>query len=207
MIISTTGRPVARPAARGSESTEGRRGARLVFLAVTLLCGTVAGCSAGQNAETARETSNTPGVDGAVGPMVLDDVFLETAATVPAGGSVALRAALTDQSALPGRLLAVTTPVAASVELLTADGTPATGGIAVPGDGQVDTTTGPVLIRLTGLTRSLSPQAIVPVTFDFGSAGRVTLDDVPAATPAKRQGGERDGRRPPTTGWMTLFRR
>jgi hypothetical protein len=188
MTISTTVGPVARPAARGSESAGGRRGARLVFLAVALVGGTLAGCSAGQVTQTAGQIPDTPGVDGAVGPMVLDDVFLETAATVPAGGSVALRAALTDRSALPDRFVAVTTPVAASVALLAPDGTPATGGLAVPGEGQVDATTGPVLIRLTGLTRSLSPQAIVPVTFDFGSAGRVTLDDVPAATPAQRHG-------------------
>jgi copper(I)-binding protein len=36
---------------------------------------------------------------------------------------------------------------------------------------------------LVGLTRELNPQAVVPVTFEFAKAGRVTLDDVPAATP------------------------
>jgi hypothetical protein len=58
----------------------------------------------------------------------------------------------------------------------------------VPGDGQVDATTGAVLMRLTGLTQPLSPQAIVPVTFEFATAGRVTLDDVPAAVPASGEG-------------------
>jgi copper(I)-binding protein len=187
MTISTTERPVARAVVRASGSAEGRR-ARLVVLAAAVLCGTLAGCSAGQVAQTAGQIPDTPGVDGAVGSMVLDDVFLEAAGTVPTGGSVTLRAALTDQSPQPDRLVAVTTPAAASVELLGPDGTLAAGGIDVPGQGQVDATTGPVLIRLTGLTGSLSPQAIVPVTFDFASAGRVTLGDVPVGTPAQRRG-------------------
>jgi copper(I)-binding protein len=157
-------------------------------LLAALLCGTLTGCYASQNAQTARETPDTPGVDGAVGMMVLDDVYLETAGTVPAGGSVALRGAFTDEAVQPDRLVAVTTPVAASVELLAPDGTVATDGIEVPAEGQVEAATGSVLIRLTGLTRALSPGAIVAVTFEFATAGSVTLDDVPAATPVQGQG-------------------
>lgn len=163
----------------------GRWRALLALLAVALLSGTLAGCAAGQVTETAQETPNTAGVGGAVGTMVLSDVFLEATGTVPAGGSVPLRAAFTNQSPQPDRLLAVTTPAAATVELLAPDGTVATDGIEVPGQGQVDATTGPELVRLTGLTRALSPQAIVPVTFEFARAGRGTLDDVPVATPAQ----------------------
>jgi copper(I)-binding protein len=185
MRISTTERSMARAAALLSSSAAGRWRPRLVLLAVGLLCATLAGCDAGQQAETLHETPDTPGTDGAVGSMLLNDVFLETADTVPAGGSVPLRAALTDESPQPDRLVAVTTSAATSVELLAPDGTVATGGIEVPAEGQVDATTGPVLIRLTGLTRALSPQAVVPVTFEFASAGRVTLDDVPATTPAQ----------------------
>ncbi|MCW2704285.1 MAG: hypothetical protein JWQ37_2280 [Blastococcus sp.] len=179
MSMSTSERPVVGGA--------GRRRA-LAVLFVVLLCGSLAGCYASQNAQTAQQTPDTPGVDGAVGMMVLDDVYLETAGTVSAGASVALRGAFTDESAQPDRLVAVTTPVAASVELLQADGTPVPDGISVPGNGQVDATTGPVLIRLVGLTRALSPQEIVPITFEFASAGRVTLDDVPAVAPAQAQG-------------------
>jgi copper(I)-binding protein len=166
--------------------TTGRKWRSVVVLFVgAVLSETLAGCYASQNAETAREAPDTPGVDGGVGSMVLDDVYLETADTVPAAGSVALRAALTDDSSQPDRLVAVTTPAAAAVELLNADGTPATAGIDVPGNGQVDATTGPVLLRLTGLKRALTSQAIVSITFEFARAGRVTLDDVPAGTPAQ----------------------
>jgi hypothetical protein len=184
MTVSTTERPVARAAARLTAAPARGWRARLGLLAAVLLCGTLAGCYASQNAETARGTPDTPGIGGVVGSMVLDDVYLDSAVPVPAGGSVDLRAALTDESPEPDRLVAVTTPLAASVQLLNPDGTVATGGIDIPGTGQVDATTGPVLIRLTGLTGALSTQAIVPITFQFASAGRGTLD-VPVATPAQ----------------------
>jgi periplasmic copper chaperone A len=164
-----------------------RHRARVLVLAL-LLCGTLAGCYASNDPQTLEVTPDTPGVDGAIGAMVLNDVYLDAGDTVPAGGSVALRAAFTDTSPQPDRLVAVSTPVAASVELLQPDGTVSTGGITVPGEGQVDATTGPVLVRLTGLTGALSPQAVVPVTFRFENAGSVTLDDVPAAVPTQGEG-------------------
>jgi copper(I)-binding protein len=185
MRISTSDRPAANGAAGHPSSGEGRWRGRVVLLAL-LLCATLAGCYAGNSAETLQETpATTPGVDGAVGSMALNDVYLETANTVPAGGSVALRAAFTDSAPESDRLIAVTTPGAASVELLQPDGAVAPEGIDVPGEGQVDATTGPVLVRLTGLTSALSPEAVVPITFEFANAGSVTLDDVPAATAAQ----------------------
>jgi hypothetical protein len=54
---------------------------RLALLVAPLLCGALAGCYAGQDPETARETPGTPGVDGTVGTMALDDVYLETGDT------------------------------------------------------------------------------------------------------------------------------
>lgn len=169
-----------------SRSVPGRsvagRARRLGLVVLVLLCGCLSGCYASNDAETTRETPDTAGVDGAVGSMVLDDVYLEASDTVPAGGSVPLRAAFTDDSVRADRLLAVSTPIAATVELLTPDGTVTRGGIEVPGQGQVDATTGPVLLRLTGLTRALSTQAIVPITFTFERAGSVTIRDVPVAT-------------------------
>jgi periplasmic copper chaperone A len=160
-----------------------------VLLGGALLGGGLAACSAGQIAQTAQETPDTAGVSGSVGSMVLDDVHLDTAQTAPPGDSVALRGAFTDESPQPDRLIGVTTPVATTVEFLASDGTPASAGIPVSGDGQVDATTGPVLIRLTGLRGPLSPLAIVPVTFEFATAGRVTIDDVPVSGPGIGGGG------------------
>ena len=159
-----------------------------VVLGGALFGGTLAACSAGQTAETAKEIPDTAGVPGAVGSILLDDVYLETAGTVPPGGAATLRAAFTDQSPHPDRLIGVTTPAATAVELLASDGTPAPAGITVPADGQVDATTGSGLIRLTGLTAPLSPYAVVPVTFEFATAGRVTLDDVPVRASGARSG-------------------
>jgi hypothetical protein len=172
-----------------------------VLLGAALLAGTLAACSAGQNAETAQETPDTAGVPGSVGSMILDDVHLETSRTVPAGGSITLRGAFTDESPNPDRLIGVTTPAATTVELLTSDGTTAPAGITVPGYGQVDATTGPVLIRLTGLRGPLGSQAIVPVTFQFAAAGQVTIDDVPVRGP--RPPGRRTslGAVPPAAGF------
>jgi copper(I)-binding protein len=179
MIDATSERSV--PGRELTFSPTGRRWWIRVVLLTVLLCGTLTGCYAGRNAETLREIPATAGVDGGVGAVVLNDVFLEAAHTVPVGGSVVLRAAFTDTSPQPDRLTAVTTTVAAAVELLQPDGSVAADGIEVPGEGQVDGTTGPVLVRLTGLTRALSPQAIVPITFEFANAGLGTLDDVPVA--------------------------
>jgi hypothetical protein len=153
----------------------------LTLLVTALLCGALAGCDAGQDAETVRETPDIPGADGTVGTMVLDDVYLETGDAVSAGGSVPLRVALTNNGNEADQLVAVSTPDAASVEMLDPDGTVVTDGIEVPAGGQVDATTGPVLLRLVGLSRELSPEAVVSVTFEFAKAGRVTLDDVPTA--------------------------
>ena len=187
MSISIFERPEAVGPLQRSRLPGGGRRASLVLLAV-LLSTTLAGCYASQNPQTLEDVPDTPGVDGAVGSMALDDVYLDTAVTVPPGGSVTLRAAFTDESPVPDRLVAVTTPIAASVELLQADGTVATTGIEVPGGGQVDATTGPVLVRLTGLSRALHPEEIVPITFEFEHAGRGTLEDVPAATPVRARG-------------------
>jgi hypothetical protein len=159
-----------------------------VLLGVVLLGGTLAGCSVGQYAETAWETPDTPGVDGSIGFMVLDDVYLEAAQTVPAGGSDTLRGAFTDQSMQPDRLTGVTSPVATAVEFLAPDGAVAPSGVEMPADGQRDAATGSPLIRLTGLTGPLTPQAVVPITFGFASAGRVTLDDVPVTVPTSGEG-------------------
>ena len=181
MSICVDERAVARSGGRSPSGEVTWRG-RLTLLATVLLCGTLVGCDAGQNAETVRETPDIPGVDGTVGTMALDDVYLETGDTVPAGGSVPLRVALTNNGTEADQLVAVSTPDAASVELLDPDGTVVTDGIEVPAGGRVDATTGPVLLRLVGLSRELSSEAVVPVTFEFARAGRVTVDDVPAAT-------------------------
>ncbi|MGY1711884.1 copper chaperone PCu(A)C [Geodermatophilus sp. SYSU D00758] len=141
----------------------------------------LAGCDAGQDAETTQEVPDTPGVDGSVGQVDLDDVYLDSGSDVAAGAAVPLRAALTNEGESPDTLTSVTTPAAQSVQLLDENGDPATGGIPLPADGQVDATTGPERMRLEGVTSAIGTTDTVPVTFVFATAGEVRLD-VPVGT-------------------------
>lgn len=156
----------------------GRRAALLCALTLAL-----AACDAGQDAETSRETPDTPGVDGSVGSVVLDDVFLDSDTAVDAGGSVPLRGALTNDAEAPDQLVSVTTPAAQSVQLLDADGAVSPAGIELPPGGQVDATTGPVRMRVEGVTAPIQTTQTVTITFVFTNAGEVQLDVPIGSTP------------------------
>lgn len=138
------------------------------------------GCAAGQEAETAEETPDVAGVDGTVGEVSLDDVFIEAESTIEAGGSAPLRAVLTNDAQQDDDLLRVTTPAAESVQLLAELGAPSPDGIAVPAGGQVDATTGTIRMQLERVTEPIETADTVPVTFTFEHAGEVRLD-VPVA--------------------------
>lgn len=137
-------------------------------------------CDAGQEAETAQQTPDVAGVDGTVGSVSLDDVFLEAGSTVQAGGSVPLRGALTNDAEQADRLVGVSTPAAGSVQLLDESGAPSTDGIELPAGGQVDATAGAARMQLEDLTEPVGPTDTVRVTFTFATAGEVELD-VPVA--------------------------
>jgi copper(I)-binding protein len=156
---------------------------RLACLAVSSLAvlPLLAACDAGQQASTATESPDVIGVHGGVGDVVLDDVFIDGSATVATGASIPLRGALTDDGPAADRLLSVSTPAAASVELLGANGQPSTGGIPIPAYGQVDAVHGSPQMLLVDVASPIGPVALVPVTFTFADAGSVTLD-VPVAT-------------------------
>lgn len=174
------GHDVGRTVASRGDSTSPGRGRRWLATGATVLA-VVVGCDAGQDAGTAEETPDTPGVDGSVGDVDLDDVFLDADGTVAAGDSVGLRGALSNQAQATDRLVTVRTPAAGSVELLDEQGTSSPDGIELPADGQVDATQGPVRIRLDEVTESIGTTDTVPVTFVFENAGEVQLD-VPVGT-------------------------
>ncbi|MGY1794301.1 copper chaperone PCu(A)C [Geodermatophilus sp. SYSU D00525] len=138
-------------------------------------------CSTGQDAETAQETPDTPGVDGSVGQVALDDVYLDADATIAAGDSVALRGALTNDADTDDRLVSVSTPSAGSVALLDEQGGSSPDGIDLPADGSVDATQGQVRMQLDDVTADITTADTVPVTFAFRNAGQVQLD-VPVGT-------------------------
>ncbi|MGY1690798.1 copper chaperone PCu(A)C [Geodermatophilus sp. SYSU D01105] len=140
----------------------------------------LAGCDAGNDAETAEETPDVAGVDGTVGQVSLDDVFLDAEDTVAAGASVPLRGVLTNDAEEADRLVGVTTPAAESVQLLDESGAASPDGVELPAGGQVEAVTGPVRMQLEGVTGSIAPTDTVQVTFTFDRAGEVALD-VPVA--------------------------
>jgi copper(I)-binding protein len=154
------------------------------WAATGIACAVALGaCDAGMDAETSQETPDVAGVDGSVGEVSLDDVFLEADGTVEAGGTVPLRGALTNDAEQADQLVRVTTPAAQSVQLLDQDGQVSAAGVELPAAGSVDATTGAVRMRLEGVTDAIPTTDTVPVTFVFETAGQVRLD-VPVAPPS-----------------------
>jgi copper(I)-binding protein len=140
----------------------------------------LAGCDAGNDAETVQETPDVAGVDGTVGRVSLDDVFLDAEDTIAAGAAVPLRGVLTNDAEEADRLVGVTTPAAQSVQLLDASGQVSPDGIELPAAGQVEAVTDTVRMQLEGVTAPIAPTDTVRVTFTFETAGEVALD-VPVA--------------------------
>ena len=138
------------------------------------------GCDAGQEAETAQETPDVAGVDGTVGEVSLDDVFLDAEDTVGVGAAVPLRGVLTNDAEQADRLVGVSTPAAGSVQLLDESGQVSPDGIEVPAGGQVEAVSGAVRMQLEGVTAPIATTDTVRVTFTFATAGEVELD-VPVA--------------------------
>lgn len=167
-----------RTAVRERRPAGGRRRWRVV-LAAGIAVLPVA-CDAGQDAETAEETPDTAGVDGSAGQVDVDDAFLDSDGAVAAGGSVGLRAALTNDADAADRLVSVNTDVG-SVALLDEQGAASPDGIEVPAGGTVDATQGPVRMELQAVTEGIGTADTVPVTFVFENAGEVRLD-VPLGT-------------------------
>jgi periplasmic copper chaperone A len=165
--------PGAGPAGPGSCAPV-RRTPLTAWVATGLLV--LGGCAAGQEAETAEETPDTAGVDGTVGEVSLDDVFLDAEDTVAAGASVPLRGVLTNDAEQADRLVEVSTPAAGSVRLLDENGAPSADGIEVPAGGQVEAVSGAVRVQLEEVTAPIAPTDTVSVTFTFATAGEVSLD-------------------------------
>jgi periplasmic copper chaperone A len=159
------------------------RGPRRLALASTVTAALFAltACAAGQDAETTRETPDVAGVDGGVGTLLLDDVFIQSAATVPSGASVPLRGAFTNNGQSDEHLVSVSTPAAASVQLPDTTGAVSSTGIDIPAEGSVDATTGTVRLQLMDVTAPIQITQLVPVTFVFGDGEEITLD-VPVST-------------------------
>jgi hypothetical protein len=180
VTVATVGRfggPSAREAAgRPRRSLIGLVGAGLAILLA------LSACNAGQDAAVTPGVPDVASAHGAVGSMVLDVVFIESGGTVMAGESAPLRGEFTNEAGTADRLVSVSTPAAASVQLLDADGVPRAQGIGIPAHGQVDAVNSAVRLQLVDASFPLPATELVPVTFEFSRAGEVTLD-IPVAAP------------------------
>lgn len=149
---------------------------RVLFAAVSAIAlVVVAGCAAGQIAETAEEVSAVNGSEGGIGPIQLRNVTLAFPAggVYRAGSDARVEFAAVNEANKPERLV--------NVSSTAARGSQAPSVAIGPQSILTASGNGPE-VRLTGLTTELRASQTVPVTFTFASAGRVTLQ-VPVATP------------------------
>jgi copper(I)-binding protein len=169
---------------------------RTTLLAAGLLPLALTACGSGLNAETYRERTAIDAANADVGAIALRDVAIEPPPAgqpnLPAGSDATARLALANNTNQPDELVQVTSPDAASVELVDKTGKTAT-SIPIPASGLV----GPAdfSVRLKGLTRTLWPASYVEMTFVFQKNGRTTLPvpvrvySSPAPRPAHSEGG------------------
>jgi copper(I)-binding protein len=154
---------------------------RLVGTGLAVVLG-LSACNAGQDAAVTSGVPDVASAHGGVGNMTLEVVFIESGGTVMAGESAPVRGNFTNDAQIPDRLVSVSTPAAASVQLLDAAGVPSPQGIEIPAGGQVDAVNGVARLQVVDAAFPLAATQSVPVTFEFSGAGPVTLD-VPVAAP------------------------
>ncbi|PZS02717.1 MAG: hypothetical protein DLM56_11235 [Pseudonocardiales bacterium] len=167
-----------------------RAGALAVAGAVAgMVLAGVAGCAAGQVAETANELSAVGGSEGQVGQMALRNVSIAYPPTgkYEPGGTARLNFALVNEASGTDRLVSVSTPVASSV---TGTGGSQSGGLDIAvgplssvqtaGTGGTAAASGPIVV-LHGLRQTLRSGEPVQITFRFARAGSLTLDAIVAS--------------------------
>lgn len=143
------------------------------------------GCAAGQISQTADEVSAVDGASGTVGYLGVRNVLLATPEKLsyPKGSDASLLLWISNTSQQADTLASVSSTAAASVQIT---GTPQIGAQSLL---EVGAKT-PVTVTVKGLTRDLTFGNWIPVTFNFTSAGSVTVN-VPMEIPVERQGDPR----------------
>lgn len=179
---------------------------RLRFASTALGLGAavmLAGCSAGQQAETAEQVSAVNGAHGDAEQVAIRDIqlaFPEGSATYKAGSAASLEGVVANAGAEDDRLVQVSSPFAASGSLggktlmpgktnLYATGKPASGQPTVqqgPSAAGTPTDHPEVQITLQGLNRDIRPGVTIPVTFVFEKAGATTVQVPLGTSPEER---------------------
>ncbi|WP_224387822.1 copper chaperone PCu(A)C [Pseudonocardia sp. ICBG1293] len=170
-----------------------RRSARTlagVAGAVALTGLLISGCGAGQISQTALQVAAVNGANATVGSVDLRDVQIAYP-TAPAGpdalyrqgGAAPIVATLVNTGTVADRLLSVTSPAAASVQVEGDATMPQDIALVSQGNLQLSPTNAKrVQLVAEGLTRPVPAGAQVPMTFVFERAGSVTLT-VPTGVP------------------------
>lgn len=150
--------------------------ALLVLLVSLAAVPALAGCGAGRDPETYRERPTVDAALATVGELALRGVYVEPPpvgdATYPQGGTATARASIVNLGERPDRLVSVSTPAAATVELRDPTGKPVP---AVPVGRLGVVTAGDFSMALQGLTAALRPGQSIELTFTFVNNGRRTL--------------------------------
>lgn len=168
-----------------------RSGGSGVLLALAMVSLLLAGCSAGQQAQTATEQPTNDEASANVGSLSLLDIAI----AYPSGGSYArgddarLDMVITNNDVVtPDALVKVRTDAAAGVTISpAAAATPAHGladasaEVEIPPDSAVSFRGSRPSVTLAGLTRPMLPGEVVQVTFVFAKAGAVTVTVAVAA--------------------------
>lgn len=150
----------------------------------------LSGCGTGQISQTSRQVAAVNGANVTVGSVDLRDVQVAYP-TTPAGpdalyrqgGAAPLVATLVNTAPVADRLLSVTSPAAASVQIQGDPTMPQDIALVSPGNLQLSPTNAKrVQLVAEGLTRSVPAGAQIPMTFVFEKAGSVTVT-VPTGVP------------------------
>lgn len=150
----------------------------------------LSGCGTGQISQTSRQVAAVNGANATVGSVDLRDVQVAYP-TAPAGpdalyrqgGAAPLVATLVNTAPVADRLLSVTSPAAASVQIQGDLTMPQDIALVSPGNLQLSPTNAKrVQLVAEGLTRPVPAGAQIPMTFVFEKAGSVTVT-VPTGVP------------------------
>ena len=168
------------------EGTVVARTARLAHLRLIPVIGaalalTLAGCGAGQIAQTAQQVAAIDGANGNAGDLGVRDVRLAAtdALSYKAGADVPLKLWISNAATTSDTLTAVSSTAADSVAI--------SGSAEVQGQTLVEVTDStPLKITVTGMKADLQYGHSIPVTFNFAQSGPVTVN-VPIEIPAERE--------------------
>lgn len=156
----------------------------------------LAGCGAGQQAQTAAQTAAVNGANADLGALALRDVLITYPehhnGTYPAGSNVPVRLTIVNQTTSADTLMSVVTPAARQVLLEGTTTIPP--GLSVSAGTEYSDPAAPaspldvgqLRIVLVDATYPLRPGLNIEVTFVFQNAGPVTLS-VPMGPPSESE--------------------